>query len=79
MEIFLTLTLIVILVLVFKLNKRAKFSSSNKMTIIDWMKMSNHARNSLDISDRIKSMERKKKLLKNIRNEYKKVVYKKNI
>ena len=30
-------------------------------------------------SDRIKSMERKKKLLKNIRNEYKKVVYKKNI
>ena len=79
MEIFLILTLIVILFSVFKLNKRSKVSSSKKMSIIDWMKMSNEDRNSLDISDRIKSMQRKKKLLKNIRNEYKKIVYKKNI
>ena len=45
----------------------------HKLTMFDWMQMTNDQRSFLDKEDRNQSLRRKKELLGNIRKEYKKI------
>ena len=55
------------------IRRKKKTYRKDKLTMIDWMKMSNQDRYLSDINDRNQSLKRKKTLIGNIRQEYKKI------
>ena len=59
--------------IIFYKNKNRKNNKLKRITMIDWMKMTDEERKSLNKDQMIKTMNRKKSLLKNIRKEYKRI------
>ena len=71
--IFVISLLLLLFVSYFFIRRNMKTYRKDKLTMIDWMKMSNQDRYLSDINDRNQSLKRKKTLIGNIRQEYKKI------
>ncbi len=70
---FISLSLISIIYLIKYKSKKRRNLQFNKLSMIEWMQMSNSDRQNSYNRQRIDSMNRKKMLLKDIRKEYNKI------
>ena len=65
--------LIIIFKFRFKVKKNSRKKSKLKYKLVDWMELTDEERREMDFRDKRDTLERKKILLKSIREEYKKL------
>ena len=70
---FLTFSMFIFLVIYTRVRDIKWKYKFRRISIIDWMAMSDADRRSIDNKARIRSLKRKKNLIGNIRKEYKKI------